>query len=226
MESTINQMPMPMPEPKNKTWLWVLIVIIVALLAGGGVYAWQNMNAEKQSQVAAEKVRNEMQQKITETENKLADLQTKLDEQQKTIDDLCRQADINVFNSDNIKVGDSVANMTILSVKTSYDTDAQLKNYEIQFSGQATLSGQIYESDMSTGREKEICFKVDSSDQGILPAEVGSPKTRVVLCFSNLAEAKKMLTQNTWTKIVIDNYKLKLIGYDLITTADLIKILP
>ncbi len=226
MDLANNQVPMPMPKPKNKTWLWVLVVIIVALLAGGGVYYWQSMEAKKSIAANGDKIRAEMQTKITNAENKISELENKLSEQQKTIDDLCRQADINVFNSDNIKVGDSVANMTILSVKTSYDTDAQLKNYEIQFSGQATLSGQIYESDMSTGREKEICFKVDSSDQSILPAEVGSPKTRVVLCFSNLAEAKKMLTQNTWTKIVIDNYKLKLIGYDLITTADLIKILP
>jgi len=80
MDLTNNQAPMPTPEPKNKTWLWILIVIIVALLAGGGVYAWQNQQAQKQNQTATEKVRNEMQQKITEAENKLADLQTKLEQ--------------------------------------------------------------------------------------------------------------------------------------------------
>ncbi|MDQ5938735.1 MAG: hypothetical protein QG603_281 [Patescibacteria group bacterium] len=74
MEPIINQQ-MPMPENKNKTWLWIIIVLLVAGLAGAGVYYWQNMEAKKLATTAEEKVRSEMQVKITEAESKLAEAQ-------------------------------------------------------------------------------------------------------------------------------------------------------
>ncbi len=85
MEPIMNQT-MPMPETKNKTWLWIIIVILVAGLVGAGVYYWQNMKAKKMASMSEEKVRNEMQTKITEAENKTTDLGNKLTEQQKNIE--------------------------------------------------------------------------------------------------------------------------------------------
>lgn len=64
MEPTINQQ-MPMPETKNKTWLWIIIMILVTGLSGTGIYYWQNMEAKKMAATTEEKVRSEMQAKIT-----------------------------------------------------------------------------------------------------------------------------------------------------------------
>lgn len=79
MEPIINQQ-MQTPTPKSKTWLWIVIIILVALLAGAGVYYWQNMEAKKMTTTAEEKVRSEMQIKITEAESKLTELQKNLNE--------------------------------------------------------------------------------------------------------------------------------------------------
>jgi len=100
MDLTNNQAPMPTPEPKNKTWLWILIVIIVALLAGGGVYYWQNQQAQKQNQTATEKIRNEMQIKITEAENKTTELINKLSETETKLNELEKNQSANRLCTD------------------------------------------------------------------------------------------------------------------------------
>ncbi|MFA6253616.1 MAG: hypothetical protein WCV69_04920 [Patescibacteria group bacterium] len=89
MEPIINQQ-MPNEVPKNKTWLWIVLIIVVALLASGGVYYWQSLNIAKQSQTAAEKVRAEMQLKITEAETKNTELQNKIIEQEEKITTLTK----------------------------------------------------------------------------------------------------------------------------------------
>lgn len=77
MEPIINQQ-MPEPATKNKTWLWIVVIILVAGLVGAGVYYWQNMEAKKMATSAEEKVRSEMQVKITEAESQANDLANKL----------------------------------------------------------------------------------------------------------------------------------------------------
>lgn len=76
MEPIINQQ-ISMPEKKNKTWLWIVIIIFVALLAGAGVYYWQNMEAKKLAQTIEDQDKIE-QQKITTSEEKLNNCEQQL----------------------------------------------------------------------------------------------------------------------------------------------------
>ena len=83
----INQQ-MSSPAPKSKAWLWIVSIILVAGLVGAGVYYWQNMEAKQMAATTEEKVRNEMQAKITEAENKINELTNKLSATENKITEL------------------------------------------------------------------------------------------------------------------------------------------
>ncbi len=141
MEPIINQQ-MPMPETKNKTWLWLVIIILVAGLVSAGVYYWQNMKAKKMATSAEEKVRSEMQIKITEAENRTTDLGNKLIEQQKTIEtsinkftlinDRCTAEECLFNNNSNYPMGTAVIKGYYSSVeRTAWDVTKKCDGFTI-----------------------------------------------------------------------------------------------
>ena len=227
MESNINQVPTPMP--KNKTWLWIVLIIIVALLAGGGVYYWQSLEARKLIKTNEEKVRAEMQTKITETENKVSDLENKLAEQLKNIEELTAKTSSNIFDPNTLKVGDKVAGMTVIStgpVNTKKPLHI-LDNYKVSFSGQISVSGKLYLSDMFN----KYCFDVAQSDWSKLPKSYNDSR-KPWFCFIDADEAsttsmKESLSKNSdIVNITIDDYIINQYPAEISNNATLIKINP
>lgn len=224
MEPSINQQ-MPEPATKNKTWLWIIVIILVAGLVGAGVYYWQNMEAKKLVQANEEKIRAEMQNKITEAESKITELGNKITEQQKNIDELTLQARSNIFDPNLLKVGDKIVNMTITALQ-AVDSNKPInipENYTVNFTGQVNINGAFYFNDL-LGR---YCFTVDQTDWNKLPKP--SHDTRnPALCFNEIPEmvVEKIKTQkDLLSNIVIDNYSI--FSYprnEVSNRADLIKI--
>ncbi len=217
--------------PKSNSGLMVVIIIIVALVAGGGVYYWQSLNIAKQSQAAAEKVRNEMQQKITEAETKTTELQNKLAEQQKTIDDLTLLKNSpNLVNVSNARVGDVVVGMTITSigkVNTSAPDDLS-PNYEITFNGQTTIAGNFTHSEFSG----DYMFTVNPTDEIKLPRAT-SDRLPSVLCLNNVNDPsndsaiKKIVEKNNGAaNITIADYTISGYPTEVCPMAKIIKINP
>ncbi len=138
----ITSQPIPEPATKNKTWLWIIVIILVAGLVGAGVYYWQNMEAKKMLTIAEEKVRNEMQAKITEAENRATDLGNKLTEQQKTIEtainkftlinDRCTAEECLFNNNSNYPLGTAVIKGYYSSVeRTAWDVTKKCDGFTI-----------------------------------------------------------------------------------------------
>lgn len=223
MEPIINQQ-MPEPETKNKTWLWIIVIILVAGLVGAGVYYWQNMEAKKMATSAEEKVRSEMQVKITEADSKIAELENKITEKQKNIDELTLQIRANIFDPNLLKIGDKVVNMTTTALQ-ALDTNKTInipENYTVDFTGQVNINGTFYFNDL-LGR---YCFTVDQADWNKLPKP--SHDTRnPALCFNETSEivVEKIKTQkDKLSNIVIDNYSILSSLNEVSNRAELIKI--
>lgn len=67
-------------SPKSKTKALILLMIILVVATSGGVYYWQKLEAKKLATTAEEKVRNEMQTKVNESNNQISECQQKLTE--------------------------------------------------------------------------------------------------------------------------------------------------
>jgi len=216
---------MPEPEAKNKTWLWIVIVILVAGLVGAGVYYWQNMEAKKMASMSEEKVRNEMQAKITEAEGKLAELQNQLTAQQKTIADLAQQKNIfNIFDPNILKVGDKIVDMTVVSIgpfnpNTPIDV---MQNYKATFKGQANISGKFHLDEILGN----YCMYVDQPDWTKIP-QSSIDNRAPQFCVSNpdIQAIKKIISENNGAaNITIDDYTINQYPSEISNQATLIKI--
>lgn len=224
MEPIINQQ-ISMTEKKNKTWLWIVVIILAAGLTGAGVYYWQNIEAKNLALSAEEKVRSEMQVKITEAENKLAESQNQLITQQKTINDIRQQkSPSNTFDPTTTKVGDEIVNMKISSIgpvnaKEPLDVT---QNYKVIFKGQANISGKFYLDEIL----RDYCISVDQLDWVKLP-QSNNDSRAPWLCVTNpdVEAIKKIMSDNNGnTNITIDDYTIYQYPSEASNTATLIKI--
>ncbi len=224
MEPIINQQ-IPMSETKSKTWLWIIVIILVAGLASAGVYYWQNMEAKKLALSAEEKVRSEMQIKITEAESKLDTLKNTITEQQKNIEELKKINSIsNIFDPTMIKVDDEIVGMKISSIEqvnTKVPLDLK-ENFKVVFKGQANISGKFYLDEIL----RDYCISVDQLDWVKIP-QSNSDGRAPWLCVTNpdIEAIKKIISDNNGnTNITIDDYTIYQYPSETSNTATLIKI--
>jgi len=137
----------------------------------------------------------------------------------------------NKFDLKGIKVGDIVTGMTVTSV-VPYDAEhgaISEDNYKIQFSGQATITGnyQIYApNDGGMGITSDDVCVIEVNEQTVanLPKEK-SDNRGVWFCFTNPADAKSALGSEPGTKtatMVVDEYKINYYPSEVYNTAKFI----
>jgi len=130
------------------------------------------------------------------------------------------RADIN-----NIKVGDKIASMTVVSIMPYKSYNPLLEgNYKIKFNGKIEITGHyIYygEGDML---ENKICFdNLDNASKIKMPQLKGDDR-EIWFCFNNENFAKDAFQpkgSSGKATILIDNYTINMYGSEVWNTADL-----
>lgn len=98
----------------------------------------------------------------------------------------------NTFSVDAVKVGDTIADMKLISLEPVNPEYSALSNdnASAKFSGEATVSGkwEHYTEEFMMG--EMVCFTPDETSKKLLPAITGNERDGR-FCFSNDDEAKK-----------------------------------
>ncbi len=212
-------------KTKGRSSVILLLIIILMAAVGGGVYYWQKMEAKKLATTAADKVRDEMQNKIDDLQKNINEAENKISEKQNNIDNLLLQRSPNIFSTSTAKVGDQIVGMTIKSIGPQNGSEINwLNDYKIEFTGQVDLSGDYIFSDLLNA----YCFKVDSTDQIKLPKIDNEINTG--FCFSNDTDQTKnklfFKQVNGKANITIDEYTIGRYALGADNSAKLIKINP
>lgn len=187
----------------QKGFIVPLVIVIIAILAiGGGVYIY----TKDQKQVEIETV-------STTTNTQVQATTPKTDISRDTIQDL--------------KSGDKVGNMTVVSVGrlNLSRTDVPLSlNARIVFSGQATLTGTYtYYGDDEGFLFGEVCFTPDEKSKNNLPQF--SDSNRTFFCFSNKTKAQQDFGPKGSTgkaTVTVDKYNLVYLESEVWNTAELV----
>jgi hypothetical protein len=128
-----------------------------------------------------------------------------------------------VFDPDRVQVGDTVAGMRVVKVLLERAADGEPVG-TVRFAGEARVRGR-------TGAHPDTdvdlpCFFADSTSGGRLP-RFARDERRPWFCFSNAAEARRLLPADTAARsIVIDGFIYQYARTDVVNTARLVRVGP
>ncbi len=145
----------------------------------------------------------------------------------------------NLFSAENVKVGDTIAGMTVKSVspffKDRSDQPIGIENAKIAFVGQATVTGQYHYYNDNVGFFYDtVCFdSLDPASQLKIPTlyneytDIGASLSYRRFCFSNQEFAKTEFTPQDSSgiaTITIDNYQVEGCGCETVDQTQLVRV--
>ena len=119
----------------------------------------------------------------------------------------------NEFDFEKVKVGDTIAGMTIKSINPLFDQDKlSPQNYVVEFTGKTTVTGKYSSSDSELLAAKVCMTNLNQESQNRLP-KVKDTDREIWFCFidnNNFALTKLGPVNSSGTATVtIDNYTLR-----------------
>jgi hypothetical protein len=130
----------------------------------------------------------------------------------------------NLFDAREIKVGDQVAGLKVVSIEVQNGEEEDYDAY-VSFEGEATVSGTFKHNLNDEFLDHEISFKVDEEWSDLLP-KLAHDQRYVWFMFMNHDEAEKALgaagTEGVAT-VTIRNYSINYAHTEIWNTADLVK---
>lgn len=193
-------------KPKG-FWIIAVGIFLSYIIVGYGVYLWQNPIAQETESLKDQNIK-QLIQKSSELEQNIKDNEDKFNTQKELYQN-------NVVSSDDLKVGDKLANGMVV---------AQIDNKQTFFSGPIVISGN-YSYDKVPGSQ-QVCVKLDSKSNVLAPKVFKDEE--INLCFTNQDVAKSKfgpMGSTGLTTVIIDNYMIGVAGGGMYNTADLIKVL-
>lgn len=218
------------PKPNN---LYKYLFLISLIIFFGVIISLYITKNNKNSQLSNNSINNAIKPtpiEIFEENNIENPTPTIINQQIEKLND--RKSGSNIFNFEDIKVGDKIGKMTINSISDAFGTTLppSKDNYSIVFMGPITVSGKYYQmggepNGMFPDRVG-VCFMPDEESSKIIPQEVEDNRNPW-FCFNNstLADKELSVTDSGNATITINNYKDVLKGMAIWNTATLIKVI-
>lgn len=143
----------------------------------------------------------------------------------------------NLFKLEDVKVGDSVADMQIKFIGKFSDTITPYQsgslsenNVIVKFSGSTMVTGQYeYQKISDFGGIEQLCFgSLDAISEKSMPKLYSSSNNPTYFCITNISQAKNALGLTTDSKgsatIVVNDYVLNSYPSEVFNTATLVSL--
>jgi len=226
------------PKPNN---IYKYLLFISLIIFFGVIISFYITKSNKNSQLSNNSINNAIKPTPTEIfeENNIeSPTPTIINQQIEKLND--RKSGSNIFNFEDIKVGDKIGKMTVNSISDSSGSTLppSMENYSIQehhstvFIGPITVSGKYFQWEWTHANANDpptrvgVCFEPDEESSKIIPQEATDPRY-IWFCFDNptLADKELGVTGSGKATIMVDNYKDIHIGMSAANSATLIKVI-
>ncbi|GEM_PF-3396754 len=221
----------------KENWQWLLLALIVfssiglgILLANQGTQLAQMSRAlailaSQVQDVSKKQTVNPQPSPIVPTPNPIPQVITAATNQIST------QPSTNIFDSERNKVGDIVAGLKVVSIKSLTGSELPIgrENVVARFAGQIQVSGAYEFSLNELSGDDWVCIALtDPREKLKLPVLVGVADQNDRFCFNNLKKAKVAFGPKYGqgqATVTIDNYELWYAPAEVNNKAELISVL-